>query len=446
MGGLDRSMRGRPPSTRRSAGLLRALLAALALAGAGCEPSVEVVARFGGGDGDGGDGDGDSDHDAEMDAASDGDVAPDGDADADTDADLDHDAETDDGGDLEPEPLGMTAGEAHTCLWSRGEAYCWGRNGDGEVGDGTRDERTRPVLVSTLTEVAGLAAGGYPDSGPVGHTCGWRRDGSAYCWGAGSLGQIGDGGARDRLLPVPVDLPPVAGMALGGDHSCAWTASGEAYCWGDNAFGQLGDGTTEPQVTPQAVPDLEDVAAMVAGYGYTCAVHGDGTVTCWGLRLGFEGLPYDPRPTIVPGLEETFGLGAGESHCCALTPAGVLSCWGDNYFGQLGDGSTGDRTYAAEVSVAPVVDVEAGDIATCAVTREGALFCWGCYIPEPMGRCHESPFEAGGLPPVSGVAVGAGFGCAWTAAGAAYCWGDNSYGQLGNGAHAGELEPVPVVF
>ena len=158
----------------------------------------------------------------------------------------------------------LVAGEAHTCgLASVGTAYCWGRNGSGQLGDGTRDywgstsDRTVPVAVTGGLIFETIQASGW-------HTCAITKEiFSAYCWGSNGYGQIGDGAGGssgntdDRVSPVRVSTYlQFKTMALGGNRegfTCGLTVDLKSYCWGYNAEGQLGDGTTAQRLSPVAV-------------------------------------------------------------------------------------------------------------------------------------------------------------------------------------------------
>jgi alpha-tubulin suppressor-like RCC1 family protein len=86
-------------------------------------------------------------------------------------------------------------------------------------------------------------------------TCGRAATGQAYCWGDGSVGQLGDGAGVLRLTPVAVAHPQgIAFNSIGAGnlHTCA-TTSARTYCWGYNAVGALGDGTQGSRLTPVAV-------------------------------------------------------------------------------------------------------------------------------------------------------------------------------------------------
>ena len=115
----------------------------------------------------------------------------------------------------------------HVCgLTPSGEAYCWGSNSSGELGDGTRTDRAIPTPVAGGLSFIAISVGNE-------RSCGITTEGSAYCWGRNHWGAIGNGMTEDRAEP-----PPVAGslsfqsISVGTRHSCGLTSSGEAYCWG----------------------------------------------------------------------------------------------------------------------------------------------------------------------------------------------------------------------
>jgi alpha-tubulin suppressor-like RCC1 family protein len=108
----------------------------------------------------------------------------------------------------------------------------------------TRTATRAPTVAASFVFVS-LSAGRY-------HTCGVTSSGGVMCWGDNAFGKLGDSTKTDRTVPVDVvGLPDVAiAVAAGGEHTCALTASGEVSCWGKNEFGQLGDGTTINRNTP----------------------------------------------------------------------------------------------------------------------------------------------------------------------------------------------------
>lgn len=143
----------------------------------------------------------------------------------------------------------VSAGYYHTCgLTVSGDAYCWGKNADGQLGDGTNVDRSSPVLVAGGLTFVAVSAGGF-------HTCGLTAGGDAYCWGANVGGAVGDAtpeGASLTPMPVTGGLS-FAAVSAGFEYTCGVTAAGTAYCWGANWVGQLGDGTSTDSSVPVKV-------------------------------------------------------------------------------------------------------------------------------------------------------------------------------------------------
>lgn len=179
----------------------------------------------------------------------------------------------------------VTAGPRHTCgVTLANRAYCWGRNLEGELGDGTRafDRRT-PVRVAGGLRFRDVSAG------QSSYTCGVTSDYQAYCWGSNIEGQLGDGTwSIDRLTPVLV----VGGLRFrqvspGAFHTCGVTSDYQAYCWGNNFTGPLGDGTETNRLTSltRVVGGLhfrQVSAGGTGGFGHSCGVTLDYRAYCWG--------------------------------------------------------------------------------------------------------------------------------------------------------------------
>jgi len=293
-------------------------------------------------------------------------------------------------------------------------AYCWGQNGQGELGDGTTSDQTRPVLVTGALTFATVVAGG-------GHACGVMTSGAAYCWGVNGYGELGDGTTTERTSPVPVEGGLTFAATTGGDnYSCGLTTGGAAYCWGDNTFGELGDSTYTERTSPVPVAGRARFASISAA-------------------------------------------SAGGPHTCGVTAGGVAYCWGDNNTGQLGDGTTTSRAIPVLVaSRLSFTTVSAGGSHTCGVTASGGAYCWGWNTYGQLGTgtttgpetcqdpsfgniaCSSLPVSVAGGLGFAAVSVGGTHTCGVTTGGAAYCWGDNGYGQLGDGTTTQRPSPVRV--
>ena len=348
----------------------------------------------------------------------------------------------------------MAAGGNHTCaLTSAGAVQCWGYNGQGQLGDGSTTNKSTPQPVTGLARgVAAMAAGNN-------HTCALTTAGAVLCWGDNYYGELGDGSNTDKTTPQPVTglASGVASIAAGYDHTCALTTAGAVQCWGFNGSGQLGDGGTTEKSTPQSVTGLASgVAAIAAGVGHTCALTTAGAVLCWGYnyygQLGDGGTTNKNTPQPVPGLASgVAAIAAGRGHTCALTTAGAVQCWGYNYYGQLGDGSTTNKSTPQTVTglAGGVAAIAAGQQHTCALTTAGAVLCWGYNYYGQLGdgssTDKSTPQAVTGLASgVQAIAAGAYHTCALTTAGAVQCWGYNSSGQLGNGGTANRNLPTRI--
>ncbi|MBA3890080.1 MAG: hypothetical protein H0X64_06085 [Gemmatimonadaceae bacterium] len=197
----------------------------------------------------------------------------------------------------------VVAGWNHNCgITTSGDAYCWGSNNHGKLGIGV--EPSADTIINHRTPK--LVAGGHRwvqlASGSV-NTCGITITGEAYCWGYNGTGQLGDGTTTSRSAPVAVSgghrfvdisvgtgfghssFPYPAGMAqAGANFTCAVSRTGEPYCWGWNGDGQLGNGSMTDSPVPVAVQGGIRASMIAAGGTTACALDG-ASVWCWGGNL-----------------------------------------------------------------------------------------------------------------------------------------------------------------
>jgi alpha-tubulin suppressor-like RCC1 family protein len=329
----------------------------------------------------------------------------------------------------------VSAGDGFTCaLDTSGRAYCWGVNDYGELGDGNTAGTTEPVAVDTSGVLAGktltqISAGQQ-------HACALDTAGQAYCWGLNFDGELGDGTTTDSSVPVVVDTSGVlAGKTLtqlsGGESStCALDASGAAYCWGDNDIGELGDGTTTSSTVPVAVDltgkTFTSITGSISDRGF-CALDSSGSAYCWGF--GNSDVPISVGTDGALAGKTLTQISTSGYHTCALDSTGAAYCWGDNYYGELGDGTAANSSVPVAVDTTGVLagkvltQISAGgSFWTCAADSTGAVYCWGDNSQNTLGDGSSAaqsdvPVQAGPSPPTNVTAApGNGTaGVSWTA-------------------------------
>jgi alpha-tubulin suppressor-like RCC1 family protein len=243
--------------------------------------------------------------------------------------------------------VAIAAGINHACaVKANATVVCWGDNVNGQLGDGTREQRNLPALVSGLTGVVAITARGT-------NTCALKSTGTVACWGLNNRGQVGNGSTGTVLTPFEIpNFTGVLTIGSGDAHTCALKGNGAVYCWGYNQYSQIGTGNNSVSdvLTPTLVAGVS-AAAISLGDSHTCAIRPDATVACWGLSgvIGDGTLESRASPTTVTGLTDIAALNSGFRHTCALKTTGAAYCWGLNADGQIGDGTRTDRLSATSV-------------------------------------------------------------------------------------------------
>jgi alpha-tubulin suppressor-like RCC1 family protein len=147
----------------------------------------------------------------------------------------------------------LTVGGSSTCgISAASHAFCWELNAFGSMGDGTSTGGPLPRRVASSLSFVAISSGER-------QTCAISDGGAAYCWGANELGQLGVSPAEveercrngDGLVPcsrVPLRASGwrvFSQLSAGlGNHACGLTLGGNIYCWGAGNMGQRGDGRT----------------------------------------------------------------------------------------------------------------------------------------------------------------------------------------------------------
>ena len=247
----------------------------------------------------------------------------------------------------------VSAGNTFSCgVTTTGAGYCWGTGLNGRLGNGGLADDSTPVPVNGGLTFAMISTSRDAELQPVsdGFACGLTTTGTAYCWGRDGEGELGDSGSLDQRSPVPVaGGHTFATLSVGARHACAVTSNGAAFCWGKGTSGQLGNGAAVGSNVPVPVSAGGGLAfsTIAAGGSHTCGVTTGGDAYCWGINgLGQLGTgvfapdfsPPQTTPVAVTGGLKFVTLAAGVAHTCGITTLAVIYCWGRGMDGQLGSG------------------------------------------------------------------------------------------------------------
>jgi alpha-tubulin suppressor-like RCC1 family protein len=363
----------------------------------------------------------------------------------------------------------IAAGFRHTCaLLSDGMVRCWGKNGNGELGNGSRFDNPKPTLVMGLTDVTYIAMGSS-------NTCAVRGDGAVSCWGDNNFGQLGAGNTEtSSAVPVKIESAlPASKVAAGTNHVCLVAkADGAVQCWGNAALGALGNGSTVAGTvrTPQTVAGVTGVTSIAAGSSFSCGAFGNGEVVCWGwnergqlggiINGGGTATGTPQYVTTTHGyraqLSSQVSAFASGSHVCAATTQKHAICWGYNLYGQLAafitkagtDSFSANDVYDTDSanSLLNVTAVSSGENHSCAVLADNTARCWGANSSYQLGNETnvDAPYPVRvALSGVVSISAGWTHTCASSMDGTAWCWGVNDYGKLGDGTNVAQ-SPSPV--
>lgn len=330
----------------------------------------------------------------------------------------------------------------HTCALRDEDhsTYCWGDNGQGQLGGKSEAVATPEDAVKRGDfDYVAIAAGRDV-------TCAITVDRALACWGApartnataekpdGALDStrrwtavavgerhvcaVGDGGVHcsgddDRGARGPSDA--AAGVAViaaarviaGDGFSCSQDGS-SVSCWGTNEYGELGNHEIATQRMPVATG--RKASRLALGPTTTCATDGSQMLACWGDNRAGQIDPGGERLITRPVVIGPFQVAAaGARHTCAITnDASAIECWGVNDAGQLGVTDPEANRARVVASTLPnttrFVDIAAGARSTCAITDRNEVACWGAL---PGGATQRPPTLLNGT--YDRVAVGNGF-------------------------------------
>lgn len=343
----------------------------------------------------------------------------------------------------------VEAGDAHACAITVDDRIaCWGRNSGYQLGVGDPVDEAVAEYVDVLSDAAPIDLGLGND-----HSCAVFADGTIECWGRAGQGAIGDG----QVVPYAETPQRVSGIttarkvAAGDEVTCAWLIDFSVWCWGDGENAATGLGSYDDVFTPQKVEGMGFVVDVKVSELHACALDAQRRVWCWGNN-GYNESDWSDgsdadimTPRMVPGIENAIGVDVGFGQTCViLAPDRDVECWGRNHRGQLGIGTNVPQTVTEPTEVLlsyPVVDLGMYGDHTCAVVwvtdQDTRSYCWGYNFHDQTAvNTHfteiHTPGEVTGQNEPLHVTTGGAFSCAQTVGGRTECWGLDAFGQLGN--------------
>lgn len=300
-------------------------------------------------------------------------------------------------------------------------------------------------------------------------TCALDHAGTAFCWGAGSQGQLGNGAGLESGVPVRVAGGPYSAISAAQEGVCALRFDGTVDCWGSVPVGCCGLPASGTLLEPTRVTVPTRFTHLATGIFFECGIGKHFDASCFGfddsgeLGNGLDSSASLP-PTPIAGNHKFVSLEAGVFGGCGLDTGGAAWCWGANFFGELGIGNTNVAQDSVPVEVAGglrFTSLSFASASACGVTTAGATVCWGLNVSGQLGDgTVTNRAEPTVLTGAHFVAVFTGVKnafiahtCALDASGAASCWGLDDRGQLGSVATGTcapstdspcSLTPVPV--
>ena len=406
----------------------------------------------------------------------------------------------------------VSAGNAYSmAIDIEGNLWAWGYNYDGYLGDGTATDRLSPVQITAsngnVTKFQSVSAGND-------NTLAIDINENLWAWGKNQYGQLGDGTATDRLSPVQItasngSVTKFQSISVGDYYSIAIDINNNAYytglpfiannkiksnfsisklelcnnriyalseennlwAWGENYQGQLGDGMSITGYTPvqimlsnKSITKFQNISAKA--YDYSIAIDINRNLWAWGNnnhgKLGDGTTTTRTTPvqiTASNGSVTKFqNISSNFDHSIAIDIEGNLWGWGYNVYGQLGDGTTTDKTAPVQItasngSVTKFQSVSVGSYHSLAIDINGNLWAWGSNsygaLGDGTGVMQTSPVQItasnGSVTKFQSVSVGNFYSLAIDIEGNLWAWGNNESGQLGNGTSINSSRPVQII-
>jgi alpha-tubulin suppressor-like RCC1 family protein len=282
-----------------------------------------------------------------------------------------------------------------------------------------------------------------------------------WVWGDNEYGQLGTGNTSSRSAPVNTSGGGInwKQVSCGYAHSAAIKTDGTLWTWGYNLYGQLGNGNTSNYSSPITTSGGGTNWTQVScGYAHSAAIKTDGTLWTWGFntpgQLGTNNTSNYSSPVTTSGGGTNWKqVACGQYHIAAIKTDGTLWTCGYNLYGQLGDGTTTNRSSPVTTSGGGTnwKQVASGLNTQIAIKTDGTLWAWGRNENGQLGTNNTSNYSSpvttsGGGTNWKQVAIHrSNHMVAIKTDGTLWAWGANSVGQLGNSNTSNYSSPVTTI-
>lgn len=335
-----------------------------------------------------------------------------------------------------------------------GTVYCWGRNDNGQLGDGTQTNRFAPVQVTGLSGIVRIEA-------EMESTCALDNTSELYCWGKF---YEGDGSTRTvytspQAMTGTLATIPSGTTIFNTSRKNIFTSNGTAHrVIGQNAAGEHGDGTTSSNRTakdPSWGYTPKEFYMAKGGSGRNNACFSDNATDklyCMGdgaqyfFQDGATNNTSSPQEMTVVGTTWT-DFAMGSQNTFYIDGSGVLYGWGaQSTYGELGLGDYTLRTTSTQISPinsTTVLDVEGSNTHTCVILTDKTVWCVGANAAGQLGNSsttNSTTWVDTSLTNITDLALSRNASCAIeTTSGTSqiFCWGTNQYGEQGDRGQIG---------
>ncbi len=323
--------------------------------------------------------------------------------------------------------ISISLGSAHgSALTNENRVFSWGNNYWGELGDFTNINRNVPVDITANFNLASNEIITFISLGS-GNSSAITSFGRVFTWGRNTEGQLGDGTTISKNYPNDITSQfsllsndKMVGISMGYLHSASYSYYGNVFTWGKNSSGSLGDGTLINKLNPNNITNFftfeenEKTISISTSENFTLSITNLGSVFSWGYNFyGQLGIGNNIQSTLPINITNTFNLdneykimqvATGEKHCLSVSNNGLIFSWGYNGYGQLGSGNFISSNIPKSISGKLALynneipnKIASGYNHSLILTNEGRVFIWGSNDVGQLGDntkvIKPSPFE-----------------------------------------------------